>query len=254
MPTKAQVQDVLIQRFLATPEFAGIAENMPIRRDIVVMIKYVQENKVIATAARGNFPRKAIQEISARFVSPLSMEQVRTEEDVWPLYLRHCIAGVGGMMTGKKGKPFAVTRLGKTLLDTPPLIQVITLLSGWWHRVNWLIAFPFSGMGGKLPAGFPQKTLKLLLDQPTDKWISAEAFADQLILQAGLRWKSPEIPSAQSSLHTSIYRMVLDRLEDFAGVEFIYRDEKIGPFTFQKLDQFKITPFGRALLELLEAI
>ena len=43
--------------------------------------------------------------------------------------------------------------------------------------------------------------------------------------------------------------MVIIVLADFGAVEREYREERLGQNTFHKLDKFKITPWGKALLD-----
>jgi hypothetical protein len=84
-----------------------IAEELPLRRDVVTLLSYLRDNKVTGTQSTGNFPLKAVHEICARFVDPPKLEddgdykyRVRSETEVWPLHFRHILAAVGGLITG----------------------------------------------------------------------------------------------------------------------------------------------------------
>jgi hypothetical protein len=103
--------DQSLERWLAglTEEQSAWAENLAMRRDMVVMLQYIQTNKVTGTSARGNFPLKAVREITAQFVHPPMLEEtispsytyrIRSEEDVWPLYLLHMLGVVSGLLEG----------------------------------------------------------------------------------------------------------------------------------------------------------
>ena len=74
------------------------AEMAPLRRDMVTLLSFVRDNKVIGTQSTGNMPLKAIREVTAHFVNPPKLDAViggrtfslRSEEDLWPLHLLHC--------------------------------------------------------------------------------------------------------------------------------------------------------------------
>jgi hypothetical protein len=122
-------------------------------------------------------------------------------------------------------------------------------LAVWWYGVNWLIAFPFEGMGEAVPPDFEQATLAGLRALSVETRITFEEFADGLIEQAGLQWSQPESEFAAMSLRSSIEQMVIGILAAFGAVEREYRDEPLGKGTIRKLDAFEVTPFGKTLLD-----
>jgi hypothetical protein len=130
-----------------------------------------------------------------------------------------------------------------------PLVQLTTLLAVWWYRVNWLIVYPFQGMGEALPPYFEQDTLALLRALPAGTRIPFEEFADRLIGRTRLTWASPDSNYATMSLRGSIEQMVIRILADFGAVEREHRAEPLGRGTIRKLASFEITPFGVALLD-----
>jgi len=105
-------------------------------------------------------PLKAIREVTACFVDPPVLEttigsrtnKIRSEDDVWELRFLHILAEVGGLLTTGQARRWRLAPAGHTFLDTPSLFQVSFLLSVWWHRVNWLVPYPFTGMGEALHA------------------------------------------------------------------------------------------------------
>jgi len=123
----------------------------------------------------------------------------------------------------------------------------------WWERVNWLIAYPFAGMGESLPPRFQQIALAHLLSLPVGTRIPFEPFADKLIRETGLKWTAPNMIFARDSLHGAIGRMVIGILADFEVVEPEYQDKPLGKGTIPELVAFKITSFGKGLLESLQA-
>jgi hypothetical protein len=236
------------------------AEALPLRRDMVTLLTYLRDNRVTGTQSTGNLPLKAVRGVTARFVDPPQLSRttgertfrVRSEDDVWPLYFLHTLAYVGGLLEGGPSRRWRLTPDGAEFLTASPPIQVWILFATWWERVNWLIAYPFTGMGESLPPRFTQTTLAHLLSLPANTRIPFEPFADKLIRETRLKWTAPDMTHAQMSLHGAIRRMVIGILADFEVVEPEYQDKPLGRSTIPELVTFQITSFGKGLLESLE--
>jgi len=239
------------------PELVRQAQELPLRQDMVTLLTYVRDNKVVGTQSTGNMPLKAVREVTARFVNPPQLDttigdrtfRLRSEEDVWPLYFMHILAEVGDLLSIARARRWRLTRMGERFLDEAPFLQVTFLLEVWWHQVNWLIAYPFQGMGEALPPDFERVALTQLRALPLGTRISFEEFADALIEESGLTWTAPDSDYATMSLRGSIERMVIHILAGFDAVEREYREEPLGRGTISKLDAFEVTPFGKALLD-----
>jgi len=228
-----------------------------LRQDMVTLLTFVRDHKVVGTQSTGNMPLKAVREVTARFVNPPQLDttigdrtyRLRTEEDVWPLYFLHILAEVGDLLSIARARRWRLTPVGKRFLDEDPLLQVTFLLEVWWHQVNWLIAYPFQGMGEALPPNFEQVVLTHLRALPLETRISFEEFGDGLIEQTGLTWTVPDSEYATTSLRGSVERMVIHILARFGAVELEYREEPWGKGALRKLDALEVTPFGKALLD-----
>ena len=165
------------------------AEELPLRRDLITLLTYLHDHKVTGTQSTGNLPLKAVQEICAQFVNPPNLEnaigehiyRVRSETEIWPLYFRHMLASVGGLVTGGLGRRWKLTSLGESFLAAPAPEQVWLLLTTWWKQTNWAIASPFDFEDDYMAAGFSRLVLKNLLDLPLGEPASFEVFADQMI-------------------------------------------------------------------------
>lgn len=236
------------------------AENLPLRRDMVTLLRYVQENKVVGTPNTGNMPLKAVREVTARFVTPPELDipigdeiyRLRSEMDVPPLYFLHILADVGGLLVAEPGRRWRVTPEGIRFIERDPFVQLLYLFGTWWYAVNWLVKYPFEGMGDALPPGFEETTLERMRALPVGERISFEPFADAIIQATGITWGgSPD--EARPMLRGAVSQMIIDVLADFGVVECEYRDESFGSFTFPRLDAFKITPLGSILFTALSA-
>jgi hypothetical protein len=232
-------------------------DELPVRRDTVSLLAYLRDNRITGTQSSGNLPLKAIREVTASFVNPPALEskigdlvyKIRSEYDVWPVYFIHSLLGVGGLLEGGPGRRLRLTRKGEQFLVAEPPIQVWFLLETWWHHTNWLIAYPFEGIGEQLPYEFMLITLDRLIELPVERPVPFEDFADHLIQETTLKWESQNTTHARNNLHSAIERMVIHILQDFRVVEKEWKDEHLGNYRFQKLHAFSITTLGKGLLQ-----
>lgn len=125
------------------------AADLPLRRDMVTLLTYLQNYKVKGTKARGNFPRKDIRAITADFVNPprldLEFEDVvwklQSEDEVPDLLRYHYLACVAGLIFGGENLPWEVLPQGEVFLSLPPESQVWYLSHVWFTEFNWLYEY-----------------------------------------------------------------------------------------------------------------
>jgi len=235
----------------------SVAEELPLRRDVVTMLIYLRDNKVTGTQSTGNLPLKAVGEICARFVDPPKLEEtigghvyrVRSETEVWPLYFTHVLASVGGLITGGSSRRWKLAMLGERFLAASSPLQVWLLFATWWTQTNWVIAAPFGYQDDSLPVGFTSLTLSHLLDLPLGEPTSFERFADRMIEDSRMVWPTENQDNARRILHSIIERTVINPLVDFGILKTEYAPHKTLGAEFRELSSFQITPFGKGLLE-----
>ncbi len=235
-----------------------MAENLPIRRDIVTMIRYVQDHKVTGTKSTGNLPLKVIRDLAPQFVDPPVLDErigqnvypLKSEYDVWPLYFRHILAQVGGLLETPKGARWRVTPAGEAWLEADSNEQALYLLHTWWYRVNWLIAWPVGGVGDALPRAFEDVTLARLLAIPVGRRVDYEPFADMLVQRTFLTWSTPDISYREEMLRGAIRKIVAQPAADL-GVAALLTQELGPPPMVPKLLAFRITAAGRVMLTAL---
>lgn len=238
-------------------ELVSTAETLPLRRDMLALLNYLQECKVTGTQSTGNLPLKPAQEISAQFVNPPAwkfelgnyVNHVRSSADIWAIYILMALAEVGGLVAGGPGRRLRVTRAGVEFLAAPPALQAWYLLAVWWIRVNWLIAFPYEGAGDQLPFGFNYLVGESLLRLPGDEECPLEPFADRLINQVGLVWNSKYQADAREVLGRLVNRSVLNPLVDFGILAARYETQAHVWGETKELVAFRLTRFGRHFLE-----
>ncbi len=126
-----------------------VAEALPLRQDTVAFLLYLKENKVTGTQSAENLPRKAVEAVAARFVTPLALEtrigeavfRFQNEADVRPVYFVHMLAQAASLASGGPGRRWRLTPTGEQFLALPAVLQVWFLFAGWWFRANWLNAY-----------------------------------------------------------------------------------------------------------------
>ncbi len=242
-----------------TPEMLVQIEELPLRRDMLTLLAYVRDNKVVGTQSTGSMPLKAVREVTAHFVVPPVLEEtigehtyrLRSEMDLWPLYFLRVLAEVGELLDIGSARRWRLTRSGEGFLNAPPALQISFLLGTWWYQVNWLIAYPFTGMGDAIPPMLTTITLAHLLTLPVERIVAFEPFADELIAKAGLRWTSQDTTFHRGALHGAVEFMIINILKHFGVLKVVFREEPLGMGTISKLDTFELTPLGNALLEAL---
>jgi hypothetical protein len=238
----------------------SMAEELPLRRDVITLLAYLRDNKITGTQSTGNLPLKAVCAICARFVNPLKLEETieehvyraRSETEVWWLYFLHVLSSVGGLVTGGLGRRWKLTPLGEHFLAAPAPLQVWSLLATWWTQTNWTIASPFDFEDGYMPVGFSRLALKQLLDLPLGEPASFERFADRMIEDSRMVWPIQNQDNARRILHSIIERVVINPLVDFGILLTGYEAHKTLGAEFRELSTFRITPFGKGLLEAIK--
>jgi len=233
------------------------ADALPLRRDMVTLLTFARDHKVVGTQSTGNMPLKAVREVTARFVNPPELDmtigdrvyKLRTEMDVWALYFLHILAEVGNLLEIEPGQRWRLSDRGKEFLGLEPLSQVSFLLMIWWNEVNWLVTSRLGGLGEDLPPLFEGMTLAQLRSLPTSTDISFEDFADELIEKTGLVWTAPDHSHDAEMLRSAVERIVIQTLTNFGLLRCEYQEWDPKWPWLEELITFEITPLGRALLD-----
>ena len=238
------------------------AEKLPLRRDMVALITYLRDTRVTGTSSTGNFPLKAVAEIGARFVKPITLERkigdlvfkVRSESEVWPFYFRHVLAAAPGLISGGPGRRWKVLPGGENFLALPPVMQVFNLTTSWWTQINWAIAFPYEIRSDDLGPDFRMTVLDRLLDLPQDKNTDFITFADQVIRDTRLIWPIEDQERARIILRSIIENIVVKPHIDFGILQATYQPNEILGGRHQRISSISITSFGKNLLKSLKSI
>ncbi|MFO7890388.1 MAG: hypothetical protein R6V04_08615 [bacterium] len=238
-------------------EVSQHAASLEFRRNVETMLQFVQENKIIGTRSTGNMPLKMVGELSKKLVNPPKLEtkigeriyKVRSEEEVWSIFFPHILVEVGKLVKISPGRQWQLTPAGKKFLN-----QLCILIMIWWHRVNWLIAYPVEGTGENLPQNFQFVTLQHFLSVIEKNEIRFEDFADSIIESSGLTWTSSDKTFHQINLRGAVEFIVIEIHSEFGILETHHevKEEYIGKnktFTTEKLVSFRITKLGKLLIE-----
>lgn len=240
-----------------SPVQAAEVQRLTLCRDAVVLLEYLRDQRVIGASTTGNFPLKAAREICARFADPPALEtrigskvfKVRSAGEVWPLRFLHVLASAGGFIEGGPGRRWKLTELGQIFLKEAPERQAARLFAAWWLSVDWDVALYHDI---ELPYWVEERTLKALLELDVETEIPVKPFARRLAEAIGYAWpEEGDDSTIVYILQGMIERMVLDP-NGRLGVLAVERvpDKDFGG-RMMKLLSFRVTPFGRYLLEAL---
>jgi hypothetical protein len=109
-------------------------------------------------------------------------------------------------------------------------------------------------VGEALSPAFAQLARLKLLALPAERASPFAPFADELIAAGGLVTSVEDPLWARDLLRASVERMVLHPLARFGAAEPDYRARTPdGGYTFEELSAFRVTRWGRRLLEALPA-
>jgi len=238
------------------------AENLALRRDIVTLLSYVRDHKVVGTKSTGNMPLAAIREVTAAFVVPPELDtmigshtyKLRTEFEVWPLYFRHVLAQVGELLDTPAGGRWRLTPEADQFLGFDSLDQVLHLLYVWWFRVNWAIAANSSSFGDVIPPDLPNICLDRLRSIPVGRRIETASFLDALAARIGVMPGPSEYQDLLlGSVRGDAQDMVINVAADFGILELEAAPQPV-PFVQPEVIAFTVTPLGRALLTALDLL
>jgi len=156
------------------------AEALTFRRDVVALLIYLRDHKVRGTKAMGNFPRKDIRAMAARFENPMRLDldfgdkvyELRTEDEVPEMIFMHNFVNTAGLILGGENTLWELTSLGEKFLASNPEQQAWFLVKVWFYQFNW--EFPYPLWDAELSGDFLrfQKTLiEQLLTYPNGQRI-----------------------------------------------------------------------------------
>ena len=115
------------------------------REDMLTLLKYIQKNKVIGTASKGNFPLKDSATIARKFVIPIEVERffghrfmrIQSEEEIPLLYFYHRLAHEAGLITGGERRQWQLSPLGEVFFKAKPAQQIWHMFKSYWEGGIW---------------------------------------------------------------------------------------------------------------------
>ncbi len=235
------------------------AREAPLRRDVLTLLSYLRDNKVTGTSSTGNLPLKAVAEISSTFVDPPDLEikvgkmvfRIRSEWEVWPVYLAHNLANAAELIEGGLGRRWRSTQRGERFLSSSAALQVLTLLHTWWYRVDWIIAVRFDIFGDLLSPAVPKVALSLLRALPVEQPVRFESFVERFIEESGWSWSPNDSDTTLRRIRRELTGMLVDPLEGLRVLSSERETEGKPPFELTNIQSFFVTDFGRGMLEAL---
>ena len=239
-------------------QYQSIVNALPLRRDMLIFLQYLQANRVTGTQSTGNLPLKAGQAICALLTKPIPfgaaigerVYKAQSTSEIWPLFFLHILASSAGLVEGGPARRWRVTELGEMFLQTPEGVQIWLLFYTWWTQLNWGIAASYA------PEDFPTQhlrpvALQHLLNLPLERPLPFDLFADQLIAAAHLVWPAGDAENQRNILHGLIESIVAEPLRDFGVLELTAGPHPILGADFSVVSALKLTAIGHEMLSRL---
>jgi hypothetical protein len=243
---------------LLDAEDETLANGLPLRRDVVSLLRYLKDLKIIGTQSTGNLPQKVVQELAAQLVDPPQLElkcgemtiEFKNEGDVWPIYFVHLLAFWADLIDGGRGQCWKLSPDGEQYLTSPVVEQFYILFTGWWFRGDWLNAPMDIQVIDELPMGFSKIVQSSLLEISSSQSVEFTTFANRIIELVG--WKLPQRNAdfIRSELLSAIESMVILPLEAFC----VLSTKRVKPksrFADPELKSIQLTEMGQKLLRSL---
>ncbi len=226
-------------------------QNLALRRDIVEMLTYIQNNKVVGTATTGNFPLKAVEEMGKRFVDPIKMRfpdgerRYISEREVDILYFYHVLANNGQLLTGGKGRKWRLTELGHRFLAESPAWQYWHLFITFWIQTNWLSITYVDVPEEELSTSFKLLFLAICQELSPTNGITFTRFAENIAKKCFIVWQSLYFSDEKENLIEQVCIIPLIALGIFQP-DYELRKHKY--FSKEHLNRITITQLGASVL------
>lgn len=240
-----------------TPKHADIAEQLPLRRDIVAMLQYLKNNKVVGTKATGSFPRKHIRGMAEGFVQPFPLDveidgkvlfKFAREDEIPELWFLHILANSAGLIHGGENYPWTITEIGEQYLQTDPVAQIWYLTEFWVTQVNWFYQYFREEVEYKMSSrDFIAIIVGLFLGyQPGKEVRTGKLVNDFEEVVPGWRvFQDREI--SQEVKERFMLQVVITALERLGLIEAVKEEGRFADFW--QVIGFKVTVYGQGLLK-----
>jgi hypothetical protein len=230
------------------PEQLTLAEILPAREDMVVLLEYLRDHKVTGTQS-ANLPLKAAKEMSTRFVQPPQWEvkitetesfRVASSADIWTIDFLMLLARSGNLVSGGVSRRFYLTQEGTLFLEAPPVLQVWTMFVTWWIVSNWFYVVPTpESLGEQLSEEFKLEIERNLAALPVGKEVPFELFAKTVTASAQL--PDGGFGSVRDDL---IEDLVVIPLSDLGVISPRYENFNLGDYITNRLVAISMTRLG----------
>jgi hypothetical protein len=230
------------------PEQLTLAEVLPAREDMVVLLEYLRDHKVTGTQS-ANLPLKAAKEMSASFVQLPQWEEkisetatirVASSADIWTIDFLMLLARSGNLVSGGVSRRFYLTQEGALFLEAPPVLQVWTMFVTWWIVSNWFYVVPTpESLGQQLPEEFKLEIEQNLAALPVGKEYPFELFAKKITASAQL--PDGGFGGLRDDL---IEELVVIPLTDLGVISPRYENFNLGDYITNRLVAISMTRLG----------
>lgn len=238
-----------------TKEDEKIIDEIPIRKDVINFLNYINQQNIIGTPSSGNLTQKAVREVAALLENPPELIQkvnkrtftFKNEGEVWPVYFVHLIAFNAFLIEGGKGRKWKLTEFGEDFLGGSKLIQLYILFTGWWFHGDWLVTLRGNIILKFVPPSFQRLMHFLLMSSKPGEIIHLDDISSIIKNELGYYWDSSLDNNYFSLFNNDLDKTVMQPLEAF-GIIKTNREPFDNFLVNLPFSTFQLTPFGRKIL------
>ena len=233
-------------------KFNETIQDLALRRDIVEMLTYIQNNKVVGTATTGNFPLKTVEEMGKLFVDPIEMwfpdgeRRFLSEQEIDILYFYHVLANTGQLLTGGKGRKWRLTELGRRFLEESPAWQYWHLFVTFWTRTNWLSVTYVNVPEAEITNPFKLYFLFLCQKLSPTFGVTFERFVENLARNTNIAWPSLFLSDEKEHL---VERVCINPFISFGVFQADYEVREYKYSSRYHLNRITITKLGASVVK-----
>ena len=236
----------------------------PLRKNILIMLEYLQKNHVVGTEKLGNLPLKAVREIYKKFdnvpmpailLQPF-LQTIRSEDDVEQLVFVHKFAYISKLIEGGKKIPWKITPAGEQFQQFNELEQTTILFLSWLMALGLDEDAEDEDISCDLPFEFHFSLIEALFQCPAGIEMTYTDFWNIWAEEHHLPFEKMEGEHASEIFQALIEQTIMIPMIEFgvikgkAGEAMPVLDSDANPLS--SLRTFQLTPLGKSLGEIIK--
>ena len=243
-----------------TGEEKSLFKQVPLRKNVLVILKYLKNNRVVGTEGTGNFPVKAVREIYQKFenapmptiILKQALQRIRSEDDVEQLAFVHHFAYISKLIDGGKKLPWALTPSGEQFLGYTAVEQTIVLFLFWLLALGLEDKLENEDLSCGVPFDLHFSIIDSLFQQPVGVEMSYTQFWNSWANEHQFLASGIEMDQIETLFQTLITQTIMAPMIEFGAITGSIGNNL--PLLNAEVDRntFHLTPLGKKLGEIVK--